>query len=181
MSLSNRSVGIDNAYLQELDMKYHLSLAITTLSIYAATTYAAAADGIQIDIVGKVEGSSADGSPICKLEYELVNDSTGTIYYLRVPIEAWDDRGNKYDQIGFTAYVGNDGGMFAGSVPVALGSSARFTMSNQFRGMCQYLVRVVVNEIDPEDCNIRMLPEDADCDELVSVTSSVEGLDVKNK
>ena len=139
---------------------------------------AAEANEVRVEITGKEERKMFDDSIVCELAYNITNNSTGTIYYLRIDVDAWDDRGDKYDEL-LAASIGNGGG-FSGRTAIPVGSTAKFEMENGFKGRCEYLERVDVTEIEPEYCNIRMLSEEADCRDIVSVVSSVDGLVVND-
>lgn len=154
-----------------------MKLPVLALVMFSMSSVAVANE-VQINITGKEERKSYDDSPLCELAYDITNNSTGTIYYLRVSIDAWDDRGDKYDEMLVSSL--DNGGGFRGRTPIPVGSTAKFKMDNGFKGRCEYLQKVAVTEIKPEYCNIRMLPEEADCRNIVAVTSSVEGLVVEN-
>ena len=132
------------------------------------------ANEIAINIAGYDESNNYDGKPICELQYDITNNSTGTIYFLDVSIDGWDDRGTELDEI-LVAKFSNGSG-WSGRTPIALGASVRFTSGAEFKTKCDYLGRIKVKDIKPEYCNIRMLPEDVDCNDIVKVTSELENV-----
>ena len=126
---------------------------------------------ISINITGSKESNGFDGKPICKLKYDITNNSTGTIYYLSVSVDGWDDRGTELDE-GLGASLGNADGFF-GRKPIAVGATLGFKQGSGFETKCDYMGKIKVMGIKPEYCNIRMLPEDVNCEEIVKVTSEL--------
>lgn len=136
---------------------------------------AAPANEIIINITGKNAKETYDKKPLCKLQYDITNNSTGTIYYLRAHVDGWDDRGDQVDEMLFSS-IDNVGPGFSGRVPIRVGNTIGFEMEYGFEVRCQYLAKIIIEKIQPENCNIRMLPEDADCIDIVVFKSSVDGL-----
>jgi hypothetical protein len=134
------------------------------------------ANEILINITGGKERKSYDGKPICELQYDITNKSTGTIHYLSVSVDGWDDRGDKLDEI-LGASLGNSAGF--GKKPIAVDNTVNFKQSSGFKTQCKYMGKIKVTGIKPEYCNIRMLPEDANCEKLVKVMSSVDSIKVE--
>ena len=134
------------------------------------------ANEILINITGGKERKSYDGKPICELQYDITNKSTGTIHYLSVNIDGWDDRGDKLDGV-LGASLSNAAGF--GRKSIAVDSVLNFKQSSGFKTQCKYMGKIKVTGIKPEYCNIRMLPENANCEKLVKVTSSVDTIKVE--
>jgi len=135
------------------------------------------ADEILINIVGVDEKQGYDGKPVCELKYDITNNSTGTIYYISVNVDGWDDRDSKLDEV-LNSSLDNGGG-FGGRKPIAVGSTLNFEMDMGFKTTCKYMAKVKVTGIKPEYCNIRMLPENTSCEKIVKVTSSVSNIRVE--
>jgi hypothetical protein len=141
------------------------ALFICVLAVAASPSLA---NDVQIVVTGKKERISFDGAPICELRYDITNNSTGTLYYLTVGIDGWDDRGEKLDEI-ISASLSNS--QKFGQKEVAVGSTVSFEAEMGFKVSCKYLAKIRVDDVKPEFCNIRMLPENANCSEIVSVSS----------
>ena len=135
------------------------------------------ASEIVIDITGSKERQDYSGKDICELQYSITNNSFGTVYYLSVSVDGWDDRGDKLDEVLSSSFT--NGGGFRGKTPIAVGTSLDFTMDTGFKSKCQYVAEVKVTGIKPEYCNIRMMPENASCEEIVKVKSSVANITIK--
>lgn len=138
----------------------------------------AAAESININIVDLIdERNEFLEGDYCNIEYEISNNSVGTIYLLRVAIDAWDDRGQKLDEM-LSSSIENGGG-FAGYTPIPVGSTSRFEIDSGFKVRCKYLAKIQIVELKPEYCNVRMLPEDTNCRSLLNFESSVDGVDIE--
>jgi hypothetical protein len=152
-----------------------LAYVVAALTLIASPTIA---DDIKISITGKTERAGFDGLPICELQYDITNGSTGTLYYLTVSIDGWDDRGEKLDEL-LSASLSNNGGL-SGKTALGVGSTASFKMDMGFKVRCQYLAKVGNIEVKPEYCNIRMLPENVDCQKMIQVSSKISDLIVED-
>ena len=129
---------------------------------------------ILINVTGSEERKSYDGKPICDFTYDITNNSTGTIYKLSVEIDGWDDRGTKVDEDVFGAALDNS--YVFDSKPIGLGSTLKFKQRFGFESPCKYMQKIKMTEITPQNCNIRMLPENVNCEKIVRIKSSVQGL-----
>lgn len=134
------------------------------------------ANEIIINVTGSQQRESFDGKPICELTYDITNNSTGTIHYLSVSIDGWDDRGTKLDELLGASF--SNVNLFS-RTPISTGSTVSFEQDNGFKTPCEYLGSIQVTEVKPEYCNIRMLPEDINCFEIITVTSSVGSITLK--
>ena len=146
---------------------------IIGIIIMFATTQATFASEILINITGSEERNDFSGKPICELQYDITNQSTGTIYYLSVSVDGWDDRGDKLDEV-LGASLSNSAGL--GRKPIAVGSTLNFEQDKGFKTQCKYMGKIKVTGVKPEYCNIRMLPENADCAKLIKVTSELSNV-----
>lgn len=112
------------------------------------------------------------GETVCDLEYEIENNSTGTIYGLVVHLNAWDDRGDRLSNFGSPLENVLDGSSSA----IAVGETERYRGRNSrggFETECQYLRTVRVSSISDGFCNIRMFPDDIACEDVVTLISSI--------
>ena len=145
-----------------------LSIFLSFLIIFNVN---AEANEIIVTIVGSEERQDFQGKDICELRYEITNNSTGTIHYLNIYVDGWDDRGDKLDEL-LSAALENTKGL--GRLPIPVGSTQKFEMDKGFKTKCKYMGRVKVTDVKPEYCNIRMLPENADCRDMIKIRSNVE-------
>ena len=152
------------------------NLVLGVVLVFVATQVAYANE-ILINITGSEERKSFGGKVICELKYDITNNSTGTIYYLSLSVDGWDDRGTKLDEV-LGATLGNSGSGF-GKKPIAVGTTLNFKADAGFKTPCKYMGKIKVTGIEPEYCNIRMLPENANCEKIVKLTSSVANIKVE--
>lgn len=151
---------------------------LTIFTVHFATIGSLAnANEINITITGLSERTNIYDRPVCELDYDVTNISTGTIYYILANIDGWDDRGESLEKM-FGSSLGNVRGMTP--MPIPLGTTQSFDGGGQFETRCAYLKEIQFTGVNPAYCNIRMLPEDVNCTDIVNLTSSVEGLVVVN-
>jgi len=51
----------------------------------------------------------------------------------------------------------------------------------EFEGQCKYMSTINALRVDPEDCNIRMMPEDGDCFKIINLNSNIEHINFQKK
>ena len=92
----------------------------------------------------------------------------GTIERLVIKAHITDDRGRKVSANPFQAHIRNTSRRddFL-SIPV--GSTLQDVGEIWIEEECQYVGEIKLGSMDKEDCAIRMLPEDADCNDLVEL------------
>ncbi len=130
---------------------------------------------IVITITGLSERTNIYGRPVCQLKYNVTNLSTGTIYYILADIDGWDDRGEMLEEM-LGSSLGNVRGMTP--VPIALETTQNFDGGGQFETRCEYLADIQFTNINPAYCNIRMLPEGVNCNDLISLRSNVDQITI---
>ena len=99
---------------------------------------------ILISITGSEERKSYDGKPICEFTYDLTNNSTGTIYYLSVNVDGWDDRGTKVDEV-LGASLDNSSGF--STKPIGVGNTLKFKQSAGFKSPCKYMQKIKMTKV----------------------------------
>ena len=123
-------------------------------------------NSISIELIKTIDLKNFINGDTCSLEYKITNNSRGTLYKIAVGIDGWDDRNTKYDEVlGFR--IDNNNGGF-GYTRIPKGGSGIFS-AGSFKGTCKYLDRLKIDKIDPDDCNIRMLSEEDDCNKIVKI------------
>lgn len=123
-------------------------------------------DSILIELIKTIDLKNFINGDTCSLEYKITNNSRGTLYKIAVGIDGWDDRNTKYDKVlGFR--IDNNNGGF-GYTRIPKGGSGIFS-AGSFKGTCKYLDRLKFDKIDPDDCNIRLLSEEDDCNKIVKI------------
>jgi len=123
--------------------------------------------------------SSYDDKPYCTLSYSITNNSWGTLYGIRVKTEAFDDRDTKLDDYGLGGNVLNPfSGWFDDQKFIRVGDMKQ--VSNlEYGGKCKYMGAINVLEVKPSDCNIRMMPEDGSCFDILNLKSKIDHITFK--
>lgn len=150
-----------------------IKTALMALVLMAPAT--AFSQEVLIELTGKVERESL-GDKYCDLEFNLTNNSYGTLYRIYVTADGWDDRGEKYDELlGFS--MENKSGSWGDRTSVAKGVTQSFK-GGSFKGSCKWLDKIEIDKLDNDDCNIRMMPEDVTCNDILKVVPGSTGLKI---
>jgi hypothetical protein len=120
-----------------------------------------------------------EDNPTCKLEFTFGNNSWGTLYGLSIETEVYDDRGDKMDDYGFNSKI-EAFELFSDIKSIKVGNAATFK-SLHLKGKCQYVQDIFLKEVKPEKCNIRMMPEEADCLTIVNPISRIDHVNLINE
>jgi hypothetical protein len=116
----------------------------------------------------------------CALTYSILNNSWGTIYGLRITTEAFDDRDTKLDEYLFGSSINPFAGWWDELVSIPLGSQT--TGSDlKYEGQCKYIGTINLLGVDSSDCNIRMMPEQARCFDIIEFNSKIDHISFNKK
>lgn len=137
------------------------------------------ATSIDLVLVGYEDEKDYEDNPTCKLEFTFGNNSWGTLYGLSIETEVYDDRGDKMDDYGFNSKI-EAFELFSDIKSIKVGNAATFK-SLHLKGKCQYVQDIFLKEVKPEKCNIRMMPEDADCLTIVNPISRIDHVNLINE
>jgi len=99
----------------------------------------------------------------CDITFKIKNNTTfGTIHKARLSVHAIDDKGKKIDS-------GSQYYPFSNKKPLKIGqeTNGKFNVDTK----CKYIKKIIVTDLFPLYCNIRKLPEDVNCYELVKIES----------
>lgn len=134
-----------------------------------------ATEGIKFTLTRLQDEQSFDNQPICSVSFDVTNDSYGTLYWIALNVNAYDDRG---DNLGGYASMVLDidpfENTFADDMKISKGGTASATM--KLDGRCEYLETIEAFKVANKYCNMRNLPEGVNCFDLVSVESAVDGV-----
>ena len=70
--------------------------------------------------------------------------------------------------------------LFSDIKSIKVGNAATFK-SLHLKGKCQYIQDIFLKEVKPEKCNIRMMPEEADCLTIVNPISRIDHVNLINE
>ncbi|RWP37996.1 hypothetical protein [Mesorhizobium sp.] len=155
-----------------MNFKIVVFVAWLTLGAIAATP----AQSTEITFfVMHAEASRSMSPPArCILTFAIRNDSYGTIHRIVANIEATDVDGERIS--GVVSSVGN--GSREEWLPIKQREISVGKSFASFEGGCNRIARLRIVSVLPEDCAIRMLPEEADCGKLVRLQSAVPGISI---
>ena len=137
------------------------------------------ATSIDVTLVGYEDDKDYEDNPTCELEFTFGNNAWGTLYGLSIETEVFDDRGDKMDDYGFNSKI-EAFDLFSDIKNIKVGNAATFK-SLHLKGKCQYVQDIYLKEVKPEKCNIRMMPEDADCLTIVNPISKIDHVNLINE
>lgn len=115
---------------------------------------------------------------MCEIKFSIQNSSYGTINDLSIKVQAENDRGRKVKNFG-SAEVTNKKKWNPVSIPK--GGSLVNAKGATFEELCKYMgkIELVRSKIKEDNCNIRMMPEDAKCRDIFVLVN--EGEDIGTK
>ena len=113
------------------------------------------------------DDKSYDNADLVILTFRVENYGFGTIYNMDATVEAFDDRDLVMENYGLSSVDTTDWE----TIYIHKNSFERFDV--KIKGKKEYLATVVLNKIDPENFNMRLLPEEVDINRLVTVKSEI--------
>jgi hypothetical protein len=156
-----------------------LFLSICSILFLFFSVSKAQATSIDLILVGYEDEKDYEDNPTCKLEFTFGNNSWGTLYGLSIETEVYDDRGDKMDDYGFSSKI-EAFELFSDIKSIKVGNAATFK-SLHLKGKCQYVQDIYLKKVEPEKCNIRMMPEEADCLTIVNPVSRIDHVNLINE
>ena len=118
------------------------------------------------------EISSWSDDEIVTLSFRVENHAFGSLYRLRLDVDAIDDRHKMFNEYGFSDLDTSENNLNV----INLHDSGIFTVS--FHGRKEFLRFVTLGEIDERLFSMRMLPEDVNVNSLLKVNSEVAGIEL---
>lgn len=105
----------------------------------------------------------------CSLNFDITNNSYGTIQWIDVEMNFYDDRGEKVEVSGFDSSIGNNT-ILGDGAPIPVGKTKSFEGDMTLQTACKHIQECEPMKVKPKYCNIRMLPEKVNCLDLVEIT-----------
>ena len=125
---------------------------------------------IKIEITGTRDKTSLlDKTAQCSLNFDITNNSYGTIHWIDVEMNFYDNRGEKVKVSGFDSSIGNNA-ILGDGAPITVGKTKSFERDMTPQTACKYIQECEPMKVKPKYCNIRMLPEKVNCLDLVEIT-----------
>lgn len=138
--------------------------------IFSTNVYA---ENIIVKLTSYEDKKDYSDNDICELEFDITNNSWGTMFGFKIETEVFDDRGDKVEQNMMFSQINAFGGLFNSYDSIGLGQNGK-SKSLTVKTKCKYLAEINLLEVKDKNCNIRMLPEDANCLDPVELMSEIE-------
>ena len=135
------------------------------------------ANNIIVNLVSYEDKKDYSDNDTCELEFDITNNSWGTMYSYKIETEVFDDRGDKVEQNIMFSKIDAFGGIFNSYDSIGIGQSGK-SKSLTVKTKCKYLTEIKLLEVKDKNCNIRMLPEDANCLEPVEASSEIDHINL---
>ena len=151
-----------------------LFFSISTL--FASSAFS---QNINVELISYTEKENS-GKYNCQLEFTFTNNSWGTMYGLKIDTEVYDDREDIMDNYVFGKYINPFAGIFSKIDKINLGNSAT-SKSLHLKGKCKYITIIKMTKVKPNHCNIRKMPEEAKCLDIVTASSKIDHIKLIKK
>ena len=143
--------------------------------------FSAFAESIDVKLISYEDKKDIfDDTPTCEMEFTVTNNSWGTMYGLSIATESFDDRGDKLENYALGGSINAFGGLFSDTVVILLGKSST-SKSLHVKSKCQYVAEIFMTKVKPRNCNIRMMPEDGNCLEIINSSSDIDHIKLIKK
>ena len=116
----------------------------------------------------------------CNLTYSISNNSWGSIRGLFIRTEAFDDRGVEIDGYAMGDYISPFDAYFDPLISIPVGGIAK-SDDLMYKGKCKYIEIINVLEVDEKNCNIRMMPDEATCSNIMVYKSNIQHITLRKK
>ena len=125
-----------------------------------------------VSVAGKKDVEKV-GRKMCEVTFNIQNNSFGTINGLGVRVKAENDRGQAVRGFGIPQI--RNVKRFVPE-PISKGGVMANAKGAIFEEECKYLKTVSIdrNKVDESSCNVRMMPEDSSCKQIVVVINAGE-------
>tara|TARA_B100001964_G_scaffold239782_1_gene308096 strand:- start:62 stop:550 length:489 start_codon:yes stop_codon:yes gene_type:complete len=139
------------------------------------------ANQVNIKLVSYKDEEAITGHKLCSFQFEYTNNSWGTIYNMPMHVVTYNDRDEQVEETLITNKIGPNGiYTFESSKikePLLVGSKTKnwtYTVISK----CEYVRKIIITEPRTEDCNIRMMPEEATCKDIIKTTSDIDHIEL---
>jgi hypothetical protein len=116
----------------------------------------------------------------CNLIYSITNNSWGSIKGLLIRTEAFDDRGIEIDGYGWGDTISPFESYFDPLITIPVGGIAK-SDDLSYKGQCKYIETINVLEVKDKFCNIRMMPNEAVCSDVMVYKSNIDHITLRKK
>lgn len=145
-------------------MNYKHILAAAGLLLCSQVT---SADSIEVQLASKKPSA---GGERCAVTFQITNRSFGTLHYANIPLVAADTSGKPIKFYGYSE-IDNKAGQDFLALPKG---DVMQTGIRYLEASCDSIGQISIdtNKVSEASCNIRNMPEDASCKQLLTVNAA---------
>ena len=158
--------------------RYKLILLITSLLTFFS--FPALSENINLELIAYEDKKDFQGKDTCELEFTFTNNAWGTIYDLGIDTESYDDRESKIDGNIFSQKITPFAIIFGDVTSIRKGNTAT-AKSLTLDSKCKYIETIYMTKVEQKNCNIRMMPEDANCLDIITASSKINHIKIVKK
>ena len=158
--------------------RYKLILLITSLLTFFS--FPALSENINLELIAYEDKKDFQEKDTCELEFTFTNNAWGTIYDLGIDTESYDDRGSKIDGNIFSQKITPFAIIFGDVTSIRKGNTAT-AKSLTLDSKCKYIETIYMTKVEQKNCNIRMMPEDANCLDIITASSKINHIKIVKK
>ena len=154
--------------------------SILFFSFFTVFALPALSESINIELISYEDKKDFQEKDACELEFTFTNNAWGTIYGLSIDTESYDDRESKIDGNMFTQKITPFAIIFGDVTSIKKGNTAT-AKSLTLDSKCKYIEIVYMTKVKPQNCNIRMMPEEANCLDIITASSKIDHIKLTKK
>jgi len=158
--------------------RYKLILLITSLLTFFS--FPALSENINLELIAYEDKKDFQEKDTCELEFTFTNNAWGTIYDLGIDTESYDDRESKIDGNIFSQKITPFAIIFGDVTSIRKGNTAT-AKSLTLDSKCKYIETIYMTKVEQKNCNVRMMPEDANCLDIITASSKINHIKIVKK
>ena len=149
-------------------------------SLLTFFSYPALSENINLELIAYEDKKDFQEKDTCELEFSFTNNAWGTIYALGIDTESYDDRESKLDGNMFAQKITPFAMIFGDVTSIRKGNTAT-AKSLTLDSKCKYIETIYMTKVEQKNCNIRMMPEDANCLNIITPSSKINHMIIVKK
>ena len=161
-------------------IKKRFKLTILVISLLTFFSFPALSESISLELIAYEDKKDFQEKDTCELEFTFTNNAWGTIYALGIDTESYDDRESKIDGNMFSQKITPFAIIFGDVTSIRKGNTAT-AKSLTLDSKCKYIETIYMTKVEQKNCNIRMMPEDANCLDIITASSKINHIKIVKK
>lgn len=155
-------------------------LVFLVVSFLTISSFPALSESINVELIAYEDKKDFQEKDTCELEFSFTNNAWGTIYALGIDTESYDDRESKLDGNMFAQKITPFAMIFGDVTSIRKGNTAT-AKSLTLDTKCKYVSIIHMTKVKQKNCNIRMMPEDANCLDIIMASSKIDHIKIVKK